>query len=90
MFQSRITDQNFMRRCAYRTLLAGRISTLCVLDGIEITLTEKENGYFLSKKSEAYKKVTDISISDHTLSMNVNREHGVKSLCISVNSQVCI
>jgi hypothetical protein len=87
-FQSKITDQNFIRRCTYRTLLVGAANNLCLLDGIEISLSEKENGHFLLQKFEIYKKATENHLSDHKVSGHFHGENCIESSFATIDPQV--
>ena len=48
-FQLRIADQTFSRRCTYRALLSATLINLSLLDGIEVSPFERENGQFLAQ-----------------------------------------
>lgn len=87
-FQSKTTDQNFIRRCTYRTLLAGAANSLCLLDGIEISSTEKENGHFLLQKFEIYKKATENYLSDHKSLEHFHGKNYMESSFATIDPQV--
>lgn len=67
-FQLRTTDRNFSRRRTYRALLSGTLSKLSLLDGIEVSLVERENGHFLLQNLRNSKKRNDDSLAHGSLS----------------------